>query len=65
MTLIGTFTIGVFFIPMIPAILEFACETVFPICEGSTVGLLSGASSFFALIYGSVMSFIVKGDSAS
>lgn len=57
--------VGLFFLPMIPTILEFACESVFPIGEGSTVGFLSGVSNIFALIYGSVLSFVVKGESPS
>lgn len=60
---IGSGIIGLFFLPMIPTLLEFACESVFPIGEGSTVGFLSGVSNLFALVYGSVMSFVVKGES--
>lgn len=63
LTLIGTSLIGLFFIPMIPALLEFSCESVFPIGEGSTVGILSGASSLSSLLFGLIMSFIVKGES--
>ncbi|EAS00129.2 MFS transporter (macronuclear) [Tetrahymena thermophila SB210] len=55
--------VGLFFVPLIPAFLEFACESVFPIGEGSAVGFLSSVNGIFSLIYGSVLSFIVKGQS--
>lgn len=63
LSLLGACVLGLFLVPMVPAILEFACESVFPIGEGSTVGILAGANSISAFIYGSVMSFIVRGES--
>ena len=53
--------VGFFFIPMIPTLLEFACETVFPIGEGTAVGFLAACSTFFTLVVGTILGFIVDG----
>lgn len=63
LVVISTGIVGIFFLPMIPIILEFACESVFPIGEGSTVGFLSLMNNLFALLYGGIVSFIVRGES--
>ena len=47
---------------MIPTILEFACETVFPIGEGTAVGFLAACGTFFTLIVGMILGVIVNGE---
>ena len=52
-----------FLIPLVPIMLELGCELVFPVGEGSDVGLLFAMGNFSGFVLGLVMSLIVKGQS--
>ena len=43
--------------------LELGCELVFPVGEGSAVGLLFAIGNFGGFLFGLIMSVIVKGQS--
>jgi hypothetical protein len=40
LVIIGIFGVGLFMVPLIPAMLEFACETSFPIGEATITGFI-------------------------
>lgn len=50
-----------FLIPLVPIMLELGCELVFPVGEGSAVGMLFAIGNFGGFLLGLVMSLIVKG----
>lgn len=50
-----------FLIPLVPIMLELGCELVFPVGEGSAVGLLFAVGNFGGFLLGLFMSMIVKG----
>lgn len=50
-----------FLIPLVPIMLELGCELVFPVGEGSAVGLLFAVGNFGGFIMGLIMTIIVKG----
>ncbi len=50
-----------FLIPLVPIMLELGCELVFPVGEGSAVGLLFAIGNFGGFILGLFMTMIVKG----
>ena len=52
-----------FLIPLVPIMLELGCELVFPVGEGSAVGLLFAVGNFGGFLLGLFLSMIVKGDS--
>jgi FLVCR family feline leukemia virus subgroup C receptor-related protein len=52
-----------FLIPLVPIMLELGCELVFPVGEGSAVGLLFAVGNFGGFVLGLFMSMIVKGAS--
>lgn len=52
-----------FLIPLVPIMLELGCELVFPVGEGSAVGLLFAVGNFGGFVLGLFLSMIVKGDS--
>ena len=41
------FVVGFFIVPLIPAMLEFSCETNFPIGEGTTTGFIYAVAHIF------------------
>jgi hypothetical protein len=43
---------------VIPIIIEFSLELVFPVGEGTTVGLLYAARELWSFILGGIMSLI-------
>lgn len=51
-----------FLIPLVPIMLELGCELVFPVGEGSAVGLLFAVGNFGGFLLGLFLSMIVKGD---
>lgn len=52
-----------FLIPLVPIMLELGCELVFPVGEGSAVGMLFAVGNFGGFLLGLFMSMIVKGKS--
>ena len=52
-----------FLIPLVPIMLELGCELVFPVGEGSAVGLLFAMGNFGGFLFGLLLSVIVKGES--
>jgi hypothetical protein len=50
-----------FLIPLVPIMLELGCELVFPVGEGSAVGLLFATGNFFGFLLGLFLSLIVQG----
>ena len=50
-----------FLIPLVPIMLELGCELVFPVGEGSAVGLLFAVGNFGGFLLGLVMSAIMQG----
>lgn len=50
-----------FLIPLVPIMLELGCELVFPVGEGSAVGMLFAIGNFFGFLLGLIMSILVKG----
>ena len=51
-----------FLIPLVPIMLELGCELVFPVGEGSAVGMLFAIGNFAGFLLGLIMSVLVKGD---
>lgn len=43
---------------MIPALYEYAVETVYPVGEGSSIGFLVGGGSIFGVFYLLIFSFL-------
>lgn len=54
-----------FLIPLVPIMLEFACELVFPIGEGFVVGCLFACGNLGGFIIGSLTSLIIDGKQKS
>lgn len=52
-----------FLIPLVPIMLELGCEEVFPVGEGSAVGLLYAMGNLGGFVWGVILSLIVKGES--
>lgn len=52
-----------FLIPLVPIMLELGCELVFPVGEGSAVGLLFAVGNFGGFLLGLFLSMIAKGQS--
>lgn len=50
-----------FLIPLVPIMLELGCELVFPIGEGTAVGMLFAIGNFGGFLLGLLMTVIVKG----
>ena len=50
-----------FLIPLVPIMLELGCELVFPVGEGSAVGMLFAVGNFAGFLLGLILSVIVKG----
>lgn len=50
-----------FLIPLVPIMLELACETTFPVGEGTAVGLLFAMGNFSGFVLGVFLSLIVQG----
>jgi len=50
-----------FLIPLVPIMLELGCELVFPVGEGSAVGMLFAVGNFGGFILGLFLTMIVKG----
>ena len=52
-----------FLIPLVPIMLELACELVFPVGEGSAAGMLFAMGNFAGFLFGAILSAIVQGNS--
>ena len=52
-----------FLIPLVPIMLELACETAFPVGEGAAAGLLFAMGNFAGFVLGIILSLIVQGKS--
>jgi hypothetical protein len=52
-----------FLIPLVPIMLELACETAFPVGEGAAAGLLVAMGNFAGFVLGIILSLIVQGKS--
>ena len=52
LVLVPTFFVGFFMVPVIPTMLEFACENCFPIGEGSITGFLYALAHTFGALGG-------------
>ena len=52
-----------FLIPLVPITLELACETAYPVGEGTAVGLLFAMGNFSGFLMGTILSVIVQGES--
>jgi hypothetical protein len=50
-----------FLIPLVPIMLELACETAFPVGEGTAAGLLFAMGNFAGFVMGTFLSLIVQG----
>ena len=48
-----------FLIPLVPMMLELACEEAFPVGEGFAVGLLYAGNNLLGFIFGTILSVIV------
>ena len=60
--LIPDFLVGLFIVPLVPTILEYACETSFPVGEAIVTGIHLGAGHLLGGLMG-IMDIIVLGDS--
>jgi hypothetical protein len=47
---------------VIPIIIEFSLELVFPVGEGTTVGLLYAAREVWSFVLGAIMSMVYDKD---
>jgi hypothetical protein len=54
------FLVGFFIVPLIPSMLEFSCETNFPIGEATTTGFIFAISHIFSGILGLAMTALVS-----
>ena len=60
--LIPDFLVGLFIVPLVPTMLEYACETSFPVGEAIVTGIHLGAGHLLGGLMG-IMDIIVLGDS--
>jgi hypothetical protein len=60
--LIPDFLVGFFIVPLIPTMLEYACETSFPAGEALVTGFLLGAGHLLGGLLG-IMDMLVLGNS--
>lgn len=51
-----------FLIPLVPIMLELGCELVFPVGEGSAVGMLFAFGNLGGFVLGLILTLIVKGE---
>ena len=54
------FIIGLFVVPLIPAMLEYACETCFPIGEATCTGFIYALAHIFGGIGGIALTALVE-----
>ena len=54
------FALGLFVVPLIPAMLEFACETCFPIGEATCTGFIYALAHIFGGIGGIALTALVE-----
>lgn len=59
LVVISIFTIGLFIVPLIPAMLEFACETCFPIGEATATGFIYAMAHIFGGLGGMALTELV------
>lgn len=50
-----------FLIPLVPIMIELACEIGFPVAEGTTTGLLFAMGNFGGFLLGVFLTLIVRG----
>lgn len=51
---------GFFVIPIIPALVEYTCEGVYPVGEATVTGILLAGQSFFSFALGLASTFYLK-----
>jgi hypothetical protein len=59
LVVISIFSIGIFIVPLIPAMLEFACETSFPIGEATATGFIYAIAHIFGGLGGMALTELV------
>ena len=57
---LSMFIIGLFVVPLIPAMLEYACETCFPIGEATCTGFIYALAHIFRGISGIALTALVN-----
>ena len=57
---LSMFTIGLFVVPLIPAMLEYACETCFPIGEATCTGFIYALAHIFGGIGGMALTALLE-----
>lgn len=50
-----------FLIPLVPIMLELACEIGFPVAEGTATGMLFAMGNFAGFLLGMFLTMIVRG----
>ena len=60
LVVMAIFIIGMFIVPLVPAMLEFACETCFPIGEATATGFIYAISHIFGGVGGICFTELVK-----
>ena len=51
-----------FLIPLVPIMLELACEIGFPVAEGTATGMLFAMGNFAGFLLGMFLTMIVRGE---
>jgi fucose permease len=59
LVVISIFSIGLFIVPLIPAMLEFACETSFPIGEATATGFIYAIAHIFGGLGGMALTELI------
>jgi len=57
---LSTFALGLFIVPLVPAMLEFACETCFPIGEATCTGFIYALAHIFGGIGGMALTALLE-----
>ncbi len=60
--LVACLGVGFFMVPLIPIMLELACEISFPVGEEAASGFLFAADHITAFILGIILSLVAKGE---
>jgi|NOAtaT_7_FD_contig_41_303550_length_426_multi_1_in_0_out_0_1 FLVCR family feline leukemia virus subgroup C receptor-related protein len=59
MAIIGSLMNGFFLIPVIPIMLDFACELVYPIGDSHAMGILIAGGQLWGFVMGFIITAIV------
>ena len=54
--LLSDFMIGFFMVPLVPILLEYACETSFPVGESTITGFMIGTGHLYSGLLGIINS---------